>query len=46
MACFAVSAAEALIVKGVEKHQEKAYSHAELRNIFSVNRQISLQDIV
>ncbi len=33
-------------IRLVEKHQEKAYSHAELRNIFSVNRQISLQDIV
>lgn len=33
-------------IRLVEKHQEKAYSHAELRNIFGVNRQISLQDIV
>lgn len=33
------------MIKLVEKHQEKPYSHCELRNIFGLNRQILLSDL-
>ena len=29
----------------VERHQERPYSHAELRHIFGLNRQILLSDL-
>lgn len=33
------------MIKLVERHQEKPYSHKELRNIFGLNRQILLSDL-
>lgn len=33
------------MIKLVEAHQEKPYSHKELRNIFGLNRQILLSDL-
>ena len=33
------------IIKMVERHQEKTYTHQDLRNLFGVNRQILLRDI-
>lgn len=33
------------IIKMVEKHQENAYSHQDLRNLFGVNRQILMRDL-
>lgn len=33
------------IIKMVEQNQERKYSHDELRNIFSVNRQVVLKDL-
>ena len=33
------------MIKLVEGHQEKPYSHKELRNIFGLNRQILLSDL-
>ena len=32
-------------IKLIERHQEQPYTHAELRNIFGLNRQILLTDI-
>jgi hypothetical protein len=29
----------------IEKHMEKPYSHAQLRNIFGIDKKISLADI-
>ena len=33
------------VIKLIEKHQEKPYTHKELRDIFSINRQIYTSDI-
>lgn len=33
------------IIKMVEKHQENPYDHSQLRDIFSVNRQVLLTDL-
>lgn len=33
------------VIKMVEKSQEQSYSHAQIRNIFSLNRQITLMDL-
>ena len=33
------------IIKMVEKHQESAYTHQDLRNLFGVNRQILMRDL-
>lgn len=33
------------IIKMVEKHQECAYTHQDLRNLFGVNRQILMRDL-
>ncbi len=33
------------MIKLIEKHQENSFSHKELREIFSVNRQIKLADL-
>lgn len=32
-------------IKMIEKHQEKPYTHSDLRRIFGLNRQISLSDL-
>ena len=39
------AAAVSHIIQMVEKHQEKPYSHAKIRDIFSLDRQIVLSDI-
>jgi hypothetical protein len=33
------------IIKLVERHEETAYSHIELRDLFSLNRQVLLGDL-
>ena len=33
------------IIKMVEKHQENAYTHQDLRNLFGLNRQILMRDL-
>lgn len=33
------------IIKMIEKHQETPYSHAEIRRIFGLNRQIQIEDL-
>ena len=33
------------IIKMVEKHQENAYTHQDLRNLFGLNRQILMHDL-
>jgi len=34
-----------VFIKMIEKNFEKNYSHEEVKNIFSVNRQVNLSDI-
>ena len=34
------------MIKLIERHQEKPYSHAELRSLFGLNRQIHITDIL
>lgn len=33
------------IIKMVERHQENAYTHQDLRNLFGINRQILMRDL-
>lgn len=33
------------IVRMVERHQKKPYTHSEIREIFSLNRAITFEDI-
>lgn len=34
------------IIKMVERHKENTYSHEDIRNIFTLNRQVCIQDLI